>query len=107
MAGPSHRRLGAILGARPWRRAVLAALTAWNRHQVARVVGAVLLAWLAGATGLYLVERRVNPDFATWSDALWGVWVLLFSGLDQPPKTTAGRLIAMLVLVVGVGTAGL
>jgi voltage-gated potassium channel len=49
----------------------------------------------------------VNPEFATWGDALWGVWVLLFSGLDQPPKTTGGRLVTMAILVVGVGTAGL
>ena len=110
MASRRRRRVGQVfrsLGSRPWREIVLSALTAWNRHQVARVVRAVLLVWLIGATGLYLAERRVNPDFATWGNSLWGVWVLLFSGLDQPPKTTAGRLVTMVVLVLGVGTAGL
>ena len=110
MPSSLRRRLGEVLrtlGTRSWREAFLTALTAWNRHQVARVVGAVCLAWLAGSTALYLAERRVNPDFATWGDSLWGVWVLLFSGLNQPPKTTAGRLVTMAVLVVGVGTAGL
>jgi voltage-gated potassium channel len=92
---------------RQWRTTLLALLTAWNRHQVARILGAVLLAWLLGATALYLAERRVNRDFATWPDALWGVWVLLFSGLDQPPKTATGRVIVMAILVFGVGTAGL
>jgi voltage-gated potassium channel len=85
----------------------LAALTAWNRHQVARIVGAVTLAWLLGATGLYFAERGVNPDFATWGEALWKVWVLLFSGLDQPPRTVSGRLVTMVILILGVGTAGL
>ena len=66
------------------------ALTAWNRHQVARIVGAVILIWLVGATGIYLAERRANPDFATWAESFWSVWVLLFSGLDQPPKTIGG-----------------
>src|SRR4051812_27041552 len=98
MVRPLRRRLREVLrglGDRSWGEPVLAALTAWTRHQVARVVGAVSLVWLVGATGLFLAERRVNPDFATWGDSLWGVWVLLFSGLDQPPKTTAGRLVAM------------
>ena len=109
MDRPLRRRLRKIFrvkGDRSWRETLLTALTAWNRHQVARVVGAVFLVWLVGATGLYFAERRANPDFATWADSLWGVWVLLFSGLDQPPKTTAGRLVAMVLLVIGVGTAG-
>ena len=33
--------------------------------------------------------------------------VLLFSGLDSPPETVAGRVIAMVLLVLGVGLAGL
>jgi len=79
----------------------------WNRHQIARIIIAVLLAWLVGATALYYAERRVNADFATWTETLWNVWVLLFSGLDQPPKTPVGRLTTMAVLVLGVGAAGL
>ncbi len=92
---------------RPLRDAVLSALTSWNRHQVARVVTAVILTWLLGATAIHLAERRVNPDFATWGDSFWNVWVLLFSGMNAPPKTTAGRLVTMALLVMGVGLAGL
>jgi hypothetical protein len=54
---------------------------------------------LAGATSLYFAERKVNPDFANWRESLWSVWVLLFSGLHQPRKTTVGRLVTMAVLV--------
>ena len=95
------------LGSRRWREAILAALSAWNRHQVARIVAGVVLAWLLGGTALYLAERGVNPEFDTWGEALWGVWVLLFSGVDEAPKTVAGRIVTMVVLVIGVGTAGL
>ena len=105
-----RRRFAKLLGLlsdRSWRETVLDALTAWNRHQVIRVIVAVILVWLIGATSLYYAERQVNPDFGTWGSSLWGVWVLLFSGLDQPPRTTAGRLVAMVILVIGVGTAGL
>jgi voltage-gated potassium channel len=90
-----------------WREFLLTRLAAWNRNQVARVAAAVIVTWLLGAVALHLAERGSNPEFATWGDSLWGVWVLLFSGLDNAPKTVAGRIIAMALLVLGVGLAGL
>jgi voltage-gated potassium channel len=106
----TRRYLGEVLrtlGSRHWREAFLSALAAWNRHQVTRIIAAVVLAWLLGATALYFAERGANPNFAIWGDALWNVWVLLFSGLDQAPKTVVGRLFTMVILVMGVGAAGL
>ena len=79
----------------------------WNRYQVGRVVGGVVLVWLVGALGLNLVEGPTNPAFATFPESLWSVWVLLFSGLDEAPETAIGRLLAMALLVAGVGLAGL
>jgi voltage-gated potassium channel len=90
-----------------WRQALLAVLTGWNRYQVARVVGGVILTWLIGALGLYLAERGTNSIFESFGESLWHVWVLLFSGLDETPKTVAGRVVAMFLLVAGVGLAGL
>jgi voltage-gated potassium channel len=92
-----------------WRTLLLSALTSWNRNQVGRIALGVVLAWLLGALALYLVERGPDSksEFATWTGSLWGVWVLLFSGLDSAPETTAGRVIAMVLLVLGVGLAGL
>ena len=91
-----------------WRSVLLTKLAAWNRNQVARVFLAVVLTWLLGAAGLYFAERgQEGSEFDTWSDALWGVWVLLFSGLDAAPKTFGGKVIASLLLVLGVGLAGL
>lgn len=92
---------------RPIREELVAFLTYWNRHEVGRIVGGTFVAWLVGATAMYLAERRHNPAFSTWSESLWSVWVLLFSGLDQPPSTVGGRLVAMVLLVLGVGLAGL
>ena len=59
--------------------------------------------------GLYLAEGHTNPAFETLAESLWSVWVLLFSGLDDAvaPKTPIGRLLAMVLLVAGVGLAGL
>ncbi len=92
---------------RSWREALLAALSSWNRNQVGRIIAGVFLTWVVGATALFAVERRANPEFATWGDSLWNVWVLLFSGLETPPKTIAGRILVSALMVLGVGLAGL
>jgi Trk K+ transport system NAD-binding subunit len=89
------------------REALLAALENWNRNQVLRIVGAISVAWVVGAVGIHLAERGDNPDFNTLGESFFSVWVMLFSGLDNPPKTTLGRIFAMVLLGTGVGLAGL
>ena len=93
-----------------WRSLVLSRLAAWNRNQIARVAVAVIVTWLVGSTALHFAERGADPEgsFATWGDSFWGVWVMLFSGLDAAaPTTFTGRAISMVLLVLGVGLAGL
>src|SRR3954447_5231552 len=89
------------------RQVIQSFLSRWNRHQIFRIVGAILLAWVVGAVGIHLAERGNNPAFDTWTESFWSVWVLLFSGLDEPPKTALGRIFAMILLGTGVGLAGL
>jgi hypothetical protein len=95
------------VGWRSRREALLALLENWNRHQVLRIVGAMTLAWVVGAVGIHLAERGDNPAFNTLGESFFSVWVMLFSGLDNPPHTTLGRLFAMVLLGTGVGLAGL
>lgn len=71
---------------RRWREALLSVLERWGRHQISRIVAAVLLSWILGATAIYMTERHTNSNFSTWGESLWSVWVLLFSGLDSPPR---------------------
>jgi voltage-gated potassium channel len=92
---------------RSWRQTFLAILSSWNSYQVGRMVGGVILIWIIGATGLHFAERHTNPAFETPAESLWSVWILLFSGLDEVPKTLVGRILAMILLVAGVGLAGL
>ncbi len=101
------RRLINRVRKRGVREDLLSFLSYWNRNEVGRILGGTIVAWVAGATAMFAAERRYNPAFATWFDSLWSVWVLLFSGLDQPPETPVGRLVAMALLVLGVGLAGL
>jgi len=103
-----RKQLIDVLKSGQWRALLLKALSTWNRNQVGRIAGAVVLTWLLGALALYLAERgEPKSGFRTGPGALWGVWVLLFSGLDNPPETIIGRIIAMILLVLGVGLAGL
>src|SRR5262245_16627255 len=90
-----------------WRQSFLKILSGWNRYQVGRVVLGVILIWIIGAGGLHLAEGHSNSAFETLGESLWSVWVLLFSGLDEQPHTVTGRLLAMILLVAGVGLAGL
>ena len=87
----------------------MAAVTSWNRYQVGRVIEGVILTWLVGAVVLYLAERGTTSGYSSFVESLWSVWALLFSGLDDAytPHTVIGRVIAMFLLVTGVGLAGL
>ncbi len=82
-------------------------LLALRRNQVLRIVGATVFVWVVGAVGIHLAERGGNQPFDTWTESFWNVWVMLFAGPDQAPKTLIGRLISMLLLGLGVGLAGL
>jgi voltage-gated potassium channel len=90
-----------------WRDALLRVLKAWNRHQIWKILTAVVVIWIVSGTALHFAERGTTPAFETWPESLWSVWVTLFSGLSDAPKTVVGRLIVSVVLVVGVAIAGL
>src|SRR4029079_11713320 len=90
-----------------WRDALLRALKVWNRNQIWKILTAVLVIWIVSGTALHFAERGTTPAFETWRESLWSVWVTLFSGLGEAPKTVVGRLIVSAVLVVGVAMAGL
>jgi voltage-gated potassium channel len=103
-----HKQLIDVLTSGRWRELLLKTLTSWNRNQVVQIAVSVVLTWLLGALALFLAERgEAESEFRTPLGALWGVWVLLFSGLDNSPSTVAGRFVAMALLVLGVGLAGL
>ncbi len=99
--------LGRVQDKASWRETLLSVLTAWNRHQVWKILTGVVVIWIAGGTALHFAERGTNPAFEMWGESLWNVWVTLFSGLGSSPNTPVGRLVVSVVLVVGVALAGL
>jgi len=90
-----------------WRDRLLSVLKAWNRHQIPKILTAVVVIWIVSGTALHFTEGSTTPAYETWRESLWNVWVTLFSGLGEAPKTVGGRLIVSGVLVVGVALAGL
>jgi voltage-gated potassium channel len=86
---------------------VLRVVAIWNRFQVGGVIVGVVLIWLTGAAVLHLVERETNKAFGTIGESLWSVWILIFSGEVEPPTSIIGRIASMVLLVAGVGVAGL
>ena len=99
--------LGRVRDKASWRDKLLSVLTAWNRHQVWKVLTAVVVIWIVSGTALHFAERDTNRAFKTWGESLWNVWVTLFSGLSFAPNSSVGRLVVSVVLVVGVALAGL
>lgn len=77
-----------------------------NLGKIALVSGSVTL---AGAALVWLVERNVNDDLAEFSEALWWaiVTVTTVGYGDITPLTATGRIVAGLLMVVGIGTIGL
>ena len=90
-----------------WRDSLLSMLRAWNRHQVWKILAAIVVIWIVSSTALHYAERGTNPEYETWGESLWNVWITLFSGLNNAPTTPVGRLVVSAVLVVGVALAGL
>ncbi len=67
-------------------------------------VGVVLL----GAAAAYAAEHPTNPQFADYGDSLWWAVVTLTTvGYgDIVPITTNGRLVGVMIMVMGVGVLG-
>jgi len=63
---------------------------------------------LLGALGIYAVETGLNPSIGGFGDALW--WAVVTATTvgygDVSPVTLEGRLIAILLMVTGIGVIG-
>lgn len=74
-------------------------------HYVLVVTSAVML---LGAVGLYVVERQQNEAITSFGDAIW--WAVTTTTTvgygDIYPKTGEGRLIAVLLMLTGIGVIG-
>jgi voltage-gated potassium channel len=75
-------------------------------HYVLVVTSAVML---LGAAGVYLVEHQQNEAITTFGDAIW--WAVTTTTTvgygDIYPRTGEGRLIAVVLMLTGIGVIGI
>ena len=74
------------------------------QHHNVRGLGAAV-ALLGGSLGFFYVEQGVNPHMDTYADSLWWalVTVTTIGYGDIYPVTNAGRLVASMMMIVGIG----
>ncbi len=74
-----------------------------KRERFFSILGVTLIILVGGATSLYLVESRVNKAIGGFGDALyWAIISMTTTGYgDITPTTTAGRIVAALVVLSG------
>jgi voltage-gated potassium channel len=78
-------------------------------HRRFHFVGAVGFAVvLLGALGVFLVEGDVNPSVSSFGNAVW--WAIVTATTvgygDVSPVSTEGRLIAVVLMLTGIGVIG-
>jgi len=78
-------------------------------ERLGRVALVAVIVVVVGAAVGYRAEHATNPGFATFGDALWWAIVTLTTvGYgDIVPKTTAGRVDGVMIMVTGVAILGL
>ena len=79
------------------------------RSRIYPVIAAILLVFLLSSLGVLFFEYGVNRGFASMWDAVWWTLVTAFTvGYgDKVPMTVGGRLVAVLVMLFGIGLLGM
>ncbi len=104
--GLSVRRTGA-LGPRKRLVAFIKIMARWGRHSIGWMVLSIIVISALAASALHLVEPSASTGYGSWGSALWNVWLILFSGVNDEPQSALGRVIASVLVLAGVALAGL
>ena len=80
-----------------------------TRSRTYPIIAVILLVFLLSSLGVLFFEYGANQGFASMWDAVWWTLVTAFTvGYgDKVPLTTGGRLVAVLVMLFGIGLLGM
>jgi voltage-gated potassium channel len=110
LLGPSDSRFVLIIRLARLARVVMATRGARKLFErLGRVALVAALVVFVGAAVAYRAEHATNPGFETFGDALWWAIVTLTTvGYgDIVPKTTAGRVDGVMIMITGISVLGL
>lgn len=78
-----------------------------RRHshiKLLRLLYLLVIIWATGASVMYAVEGPVNENFGSISESAWSIATYLLSGFeDKYPATSVGRILALIILIGGIG----
>lgn len=75
-----------------------------HQFEMGRLVVALVLVWLLGALCMHWIEGDQNSNFRSLGDSSIAILHYLFSGLETRfPATNLGNVVAILVLILGIG----
>lgn len=76
-----------------------------QKNKVLDISSIVLMTILGGSLGFFYAEQGVNPNLKSYSDSVWWalVTVTTIGYGDIYPVTTAGRFVASLMMIIGIG----
>lgn len=80
-----------------------------ERNRIQELGSVTALTVLTGSLGFFYAEQGVNPNLHSFRDSVWWamVTVTTIGYGDIYPVTTAGRVIAAVLMFVGIGTVSL
>ncbi len=84
----------------------------YRLHQLARLFGYIIIAWIIGANLLYFSESKIigvkDGPYSSYWQSYWHIIIVLVSGIeDKEPVSLLGRVEVTLLMLIGVCFVGI
>jgi TRAP transporter TAXI family solute receptor len=75
----------------------------FRREKFLWIVLYFAIVWLVGSAGLYWTEHRINENYSTPWRSMWSGLITIYSLSGKEPFSLPGRVIAVVIFMLGVG----
>lgn len=73
-------------------------------QEIGRVLVVIAAVWLIGSMALYFSEHKINENYAGFVQSFWSTLINWVNFGQKEPYTAAGRAIATIMMVLGIGS---